>query len=97
MSERGRYIPPGAEPTTALPSPLYTPLNPPAAKKPCRDCARVLRVSIGKKRVSTLVPASPPETRATVNEVGAATAAWLGALVVVEVLGAIPAIRPRPL
>lgn len=58
--ERMTNLPPGALPTTTLPTPRYTPLNPPAWTKPCEDWRRVLRVSIGKNNKSTDVPAAPP-------------------------------------
>ena len=65
-----KILPPGALPTTALPNPLYTPENPPDGKKPACDCARVFKVSMGKNRVSTAVPANPPAINADEKAVG---------------------------
>mmetsp|Transcript_10288 Transcript_10288/g.20135 ORF Transcript_10288/g.20135 Transcript_10288/m.20135 type:complete len:247 (-) Transcript_10288:413-1153(-) len=55
----------GAEPTTAAPSPLYTPVNPPAARNPWADCNLVLIVSKGNRMVSTHTPATAPANRAS--------------------------------
>lgn len=55
--------PPGALPTTTLPTPLYTPVRPPARLNPCEDWRRVFKVSMGKKSKSTEVPAAAPACR----------------------------------
>lgn len=43
------------------------PRKPPEEKKPVGDWRRVLRVSRGKRRRSTVVPARAPETRAVLK------------------------------
>ena len=55
-----RDLPPGALPKPTLPTPLYTPLNPPLATNPFCDCTRVLIVSSGNKRKSTAIPDIAP-------------------------------------
>ena len=51
---------PGAEPMSADPTPRYIPVNPPEEEKEVGDWRRVLRVSRGKRDMSTVVPARPP-------------------------------------
>lgn len=61
---------PGADPTIALPTPRYMPVNPPEARKPEEDCNRVFKVSRGKRERSTVVPARAPARRAVVKAGG---------------------------
>lgn len=56
-----RDSPPGALPSPTLPTPLYTPLNPPDAIKPFVDCILVLIVSSGKSMKSTATPEMAPD------------------------------------
>ena len=51
---------PGAEATTALPRPRYTPRYPPFLKNPPLACNLVFKVSIGKNTRSVEVPAAAP-------------------------------------
>lgn len=54
-------IPPGALPMPTLPTPRYTPLNPPLCQNPLLDCIRVLTVSRGKNMKSTAIPETAPD------------------------------------
>lgn len=53
--------PVGAEPNAAVPSPEYTPRNPPDLTKPSGLCNLVFKVSRGNNPASTAIPANPPD------------------------------------